>query len=77
MSNRPYLGLALAFLFSFFAGGIVVWAWATTTKMPATGSSSPTTPSASDAEHPNRLEKFFHGDQGRNVRNGQEMKPRW
>jgi Ti type entry exclusion protein TrbK len=31
----------------------------------------------SDADRRRRAEKFFGGDSNRNVRGGQEMKPRW
>lgn len=31
----------------------------------------------SDADKRRRAEKFFDGDPDRNVRGGQEMKPRW
>ncbi len=34
-------------------------------------------PAADDAERRQRAEKFFRGDPDRDVRGGQEMKPRW
>ncbi|WP_374940457.1 DUF2749 domain-containing protein [Mesorhizobium sp. INR15] len=55
-----------------------MWVWTTTTMGPTASSpSSPATPSAPDAEHGSPVEKFFGGDPDRNVRKGQEMKPRW
>jgi len=77
VNTRPLLGLILALLFSFFLGGSVVWLW-TTTKAPAEAMpSSSAAPPASDSDHRSQLEKFFGGDPDRNVRGGQEMKPRW
>lgn len=34
-------------------------------------------PVADDPEHRQRAEKFFGGDPDRDLRGGQEMKPRW
>ncbi|CAH1648070.1 entry exclusion protein TrbK [Chelatococcus asaccharovorans] len=34
-------------------------------------------PTAEDAERRQRAEKFFGGDPDRDVRGGQQMKPRW
>ncbi|AMS45440.1 entry exclusion protein TrbK [Aminobacter aminovorans] len=37
----------------------------------------PTPSTVDDAERRQRAEKFFGGDPDRDVRGGQEMKPRW
>ncbi|TPL26924.1 DUF2749 domain-containing protein [Mesorhizobium sp. B2-4-1] len=70
--------MALGLLFSFLAGSTLVWLWTATTKVPTASSpSSPARPSASDAKNHHHGEKFFGGDAERNIRNGQEMTPRW
>lgn len=78
MSNRPYLALTLAFLCCLTSAYAAVW-WFTSTSNVAT--SQNTMPSQTDAisnaNDQSRREKFFGGDPERNVRGGQEMKPRW
>jgi Ti type entry exclusion protein TrbK len=43
---------------------------------PSASEASPS-PTPSDAEKRRRAEQFFGGDPNRDVRGGQEMKPRW
>ena len=74
MTARPIIGLILALLLSFVLGGAVVWI---VTDARTTPASPPTAPYAKDSDHHSRAEKFFGGDPDRNVRGGQEMKPRW
>lgn len=76
MKSQPFLGLVLALLVSFCLGGGAVWVL-TATREPAENSSSSASQPTSDAENLSHGEKFFGGDPDRNVRSGQEMKPRW
>jgi len=75
VTNHPQVGLVVALL-CLFGVGTVVWLW-TTTEPAVSPPLSSARSSGSDAEHNNRVETFFGGDPDRDVRNGQEMKPRW
>ncbi|PAQ04291.1 entry exclusion protein TrbK (plasmid) [Mesorhizobium mediterraneum] len=68
----PRLLIALA-VFVAFGAGMMLWVVVqpnATTETPAAASSS----GAARQEH---RERFFGGDPDRDVRSGQEMKPRW
>jgi Ti type entry exclusion protein TrbK len=67
------MALALAGLIGFAAGaGWMKWR----TYSVQTIGGNTTKPSSDDAQREHR-EKFFNGDPERDVRGGQEMKPRW
>ncbi|WP_200837695.1 entry exclusion protein TrbK [Starkeya nomas] len=44
---------------------------------PARATTEPSSPPASDTARREHIERFFGGDPNRDVRGGQEMKPRW
>jgi Ti type entry exclusion protein TrbK len=44
---------------------------------PARATIEPSPPPASNAARREHIERFFGGDPNRDVRGGQEMKPRW
>ncbi|MFG1182833.1 entry exclusion protein TrbK [Xanthobacter versatilis] len=44
---------------------------------PAHATIEPSPPPASNAARREHIERFFGGDPNRDVRSGQEMKPRW
>ncbi|BCH19500.1 entry exclusion protein TrbK [Mesorhizobium sp. L-2-11] len=72
MSPRILIALAVAGIVAFGAG-MLIWVVAqpdATTETPATAASS----GAARQEH---RERFFGSDPDRDVRGGQEMKPRW
>ncbi|MEK1930749.1 MAG: entry exclusion protein TrbK [Pararhizobium sp.] len=73
MSARLIMALALAGLIGFGAGAS--WMKGQTSSVQTTGGSA-TQPSSDEARRAHR-EKFFDGDPERNVRGGQELKPRW
>ncbi|MBB6488884.1 entry exclusion protein TrbK [Rhizobium lusitanum] len=73
MSARLIMALALAGLIGFGAGAS--WMkWQSSSAQVTSG--NVTTPSSDEAQRVHR-EKFFSGDSERDVRSGQEMKPRW
>ncbi len=57
--------------------GIVTWILVEPAPTPMSGSRAAATQPASETERREHREKFFGGDPDRNVRGGQEMKPRW
>lgn len=75
MSARLVISLVLASILAFGAGaGVGLWA----VMHPEEGGAPvPAAQSPSDAERSEHREKFFSGDPDRDVRGGQEMKPRW
>ncbi|EJT00846.1 entry exclusion protein TrbK [Rhizobium sp. CCGE 510] len=73
MSARLIMALALAALIGFGAGAS--WMKWQASSVQTTGGNA-TQPSSDEAQREHR-EKFFSGDPERNVRGGQEMKPRW
>lgn len=72
MSPRLIIGLALAGIIALGAG--INWILVSQRAEGQSGGGTSVAKPASDAE---RREKFFGGDPERNVRGGQEMKPRW
>ena len=76
MSPRLIIILVLAGLAAVGAG-IVTWNVVQSRPVPVSGSSAVSTPPASEAERREHREKFFSGDPDRDIRGGQEMKPRW
>lgn len=76
MSPRLVIILALAGIAALSAG-VVTWIVVQPRPAPVSGSGAAATQPASDTERREHREKFFSGDPDRNVRGGQEMKPRW
>ncbi|APO69865.1 conjugal transfer protein TrbK 1 (plasmid) [Rhizobium gallicum] len=73
MSAHLIIALALAAIVGFGAG--VGWSQWQMSAAQATGGNT-VQPSSADAQR-ERREKFFSGDTDRNIRGGQELKPRW
>ncbi|WP_434730477.1 entry exclusion protein TrbK [Rhizobium binae] len=76
MSPRLFIILVLTGIAALGAG-IVTWNVIQPRPTPMYGSGAAATRPASEAERREHREKFFSGDPGRDVRGGQEMKPRW
>nr|WP_246665721.1 entry exclusion protein TrbK [Shinella sp. AETb1-6] len=57
--------------------GVVTWIVVQPRPAPVSGSGAAATQPASDTERREHREKFFSGDPERDIRGGQEMKPRW
>lgn len=76
MSPRLIIMLVLAGIVAFGAG-IVTWNVVQPRPAPMAGSGAAATQPASETERRAHREQFFSGDPDRNVRGGQEMKPRW
>jgi type IV secretion system protein TrbK len=57
--------------------GVVTWSVVQPRPVPMSGSGAAAMQTTSDMERREHREKFFSGDPDRNVRGGQEMKPRW
>ncbi|MGO7028673.1 entry exclusion protein TrbK [Rhizobium johnstonii] len=75
MSPRPIVIIVLAAVVS--AGGASVITWIVDRPQPALGSGAIATGSPSDEDRRRHREEFFGGDANRDIRGGQEMKPRW
>lgn len=73
MSARLIMALALAGLIGFGAGAS--WMKWQSSSLQTIGGNA-TLPSSDEAQREHR-EKFFYGDPERDVRGGQELKPRW
>ncbi|MDK1389654.1 entry exclusion protein TrbK [Sinorhizobium sp. 8-89] len=73
MSARLIIALALAGIVGFGTG--VSWTKWQTSSAQTTGGN--TVQPASDHARREHREKFFGGDPERNIRGGQELKPRW
>ncbi|UXU01146.1 entry exclusion protein TrbK [Agrobacterium tumefaciens] len=72
MSPRILIVLAVAGLVAFGAGMIV-----SVVVQPDAATETPAGTSGSGAAQREHRERFFGGDPDRDVRGGQEMKPRW
>ncbi len=73
VSPRFLIGLLLACVVAF-GGGMAAWVLV----QPGADTEVPAAAPASDAERSAQRERFFGGgDPDRDVRGGQEMKPRW
>jgi len=59
------------------SAGVVTWIVVQPRPAPVSGSGAAATQPASDTERREHREKIFSGDPDRNIRGGQEMKPRW
>jgi Ti type entry exclusion protein TrbK len=76
VSPRLVVILVLAGIAALSAG-VVTWIMVQPRPVPVSGSSAVSTPPTSEAERREHREKFFSGDPDRDIRGGQEMKPRW
>lgn len=56
------------------AAGVAAWTFLPTAQQNEAAVPAPGGASGTDAEH---RERFFGGDTDRNIRGGQEMRPRW
>ncbi|KAA3509312.1 entry exclusion protein TrbK [Agrobacterium vitis] len=72
MSPRIIIALAVAGVVAFGAG-MIVWV----VVQPDAATETPAGTSRFGAAHREHRERFFGGDPDRDVRGGQEMKPRW
>ncbi|MGO8253573.1 entry exclusion protein TrbK [Rhizobium ruizarguesonis] len=73
----PRLVIILAFL-GIIASGIGVTRWIVQPPLAPQSDAGEASPqAASDADRRAHREKFFGGDTTRDIRGGQEMKPRW
>jgi Ti type entry exclusion protein TrbK len=75
----PRLILILAFVAIGSAAGasVITWLVVQPQAAPISGSGTAATSSSSDEERRRHREQFFGGDSDRDIRGGQEMKPRW
>ncbi|WP_064697354.1 entry exclusion protein TrbK [Rhizobium aegyptiacum] len=73
MSLRLVLTLAMAAIVALAAGASWILVQPKTVPQAGGDTAKPT----SDAARREHREKFFSGDPARNIRGGQEMKPRW
>lgn len=76
MSPRLIIILVLAGIAALSAG-VVTWNVVQPSPVPMSGSGATATQPASDTERREHREKFFSGKPDRDIRGGQEMKPRW
>ncbi|QXC52429.1 entry exclusion protein TrbK (plasmid) [Agrobacterium salinitolerans] len=76
MSPRLVIILALAGI-AALSVGVVTWIVVQPRPAPVSGSGAAATQPASDTERREHREKFFSGNPDRDIRGGQEMKPRW
>jgi type IV secretion system protein TrbK len=76
VSPRLAVILVLAGIVAF-AAGIVTWNVVQSRPAPVSGSGAAATRPVSESERREHREKFFSGDPDRDIRSGQEMKPRW
>ncbi|NSY46764.1 entry exclusion protein TrbK [Agrobacterium tumefaciens] len=72
MSPRILIALAVAGLVAI-AGGMILWVIV----QPGATTPAPAAASGSGEARREQRERFFGGDPDRDVRGGQEMKPRW
>lgn len=76
MSPRLIIILVLVGIVAL-STGVVTWIVVQPHPAPVSGSGAAATQPASETERRTHREKFFSGDPDRDVRGGQEMKPRW
>lgn len=73
----PRLVIILVVVGIVTAGGAVSWKLTQPQPTSISGSGAGATGTASDAQKRQYREQFFGGDTTRDIRGGQEMKPRW
>ncbi|MGV2129430.1 entry exclusion protein TrbK [Agrobacterium vitis] len=75
MSPRLVIILAVV---GIIASGVGIARWIVQPgPTPMSGAEEASSEAASDADRRAHREKFFGGDANRDIRSGQEMKPRW
>ena len=77
VSPRLIIFLALVAGVSATAASFVTGVAVQPEPVPVSGSGTAATNTISDEEKSQHREKFFGGDTTRDIRGGQEMKPRW
>lgn len=77
MSPRLLVIIALLAVVSAAGASIMTWSAFNAEPTPISGSGAAATGPASDEEKRRHREQFFGGDTTRDIRGGQEMKPRW
>ncbi|MGV2168961.1 MULTISPECIES: entry exclusion protein TrbK [Agrobacterium] len=75
MSPRLIIILVVAVILA--AGGTVSWTLIQPQPTSVSGSGAGATGPSSNAQKRQHREQFFGGDTTRDIRGGQEMKPRW
>lgn len=73
----PRLIIILVVTVIVSAGGVLSWVVNQPEPTSMSGSGAAATGPTSDAEKRRHREQFFGGDTTRDIRGGQEMKPRW
>lgn len=77
MSPRLILILALVAIGSAAGASVITWIVVEPQATPISGSGTAAINSSSDEEQRRHREEFFGGNSDRDIRGGQEMKPRW
>ncbi|MDQ0458400.1 entry exclusion protein TrbK [Rhizobium paknamense] len=77
MSPRLILILALVAIGSAAGASVITWIVVQPRATPISGSGTAAMSSFSDEEKRRHREQFFGGNSDRDIRGGQEMKPRW
>jgi Ti type entry exclusion protein TrbK len=77
VSPRLFLFIALVAIGSAAGASVITWIAVQPQATPISGSGKAAINSSSDEEKRRHREEFFGGDSDRNIRGGQEMKPRW
>lgn len=75
--NRRLLVIIIAATALSFSAGIAVGVIMQSNSAWEVGAPTPAPDTTPDAERRERAEKFFGGDPNRDIRSGQEMRPRW
>ena len=75
MSPRRFVIIALVAVVSAAGAGVITWI--VVRPDPVSGSGTIATGSPLDEDRRRHREQFFGGDANRDIRGGQEMKPRW
>ncbi|EHH02381.1 entry-exclusion protein [Agrobacterium tumefaciens CCNWGS0286] len=77
MSPRLILIIALVAVVSVAGASAITWIVVQPEATPVLGSGTPAINSSSNEEQRRHREQFFGGNSDRDIRGGQEMKPRW
>lgn len=77
MSPRLILILAIVAIGSAAGASAITWLVVQPQATPISGSGTAAMNSSSDEEKRRHREQFFGGNSARDIRGGQEMKPRW
>ena len=77
MSPRLILILVLVTIGSAAGASVITWLVVQPQATPISGSGTAAINSSSNDEQRRHREQFFGGNSDRNIRGGQEMKPRW